>query len=127
MALESVRIGCDGDKVIIDIKGRPALRIPWQHAEQVGYAISMKAQQAKEHANAELLIADQAVLLGHGIPLALANDPKILQEAHKKAVDLMRPGHLNHGPPAMGIPSPEHVGSPKIVLHPPRKEESNAG
>jgi len=126
MAIEAIRIGAEGDKVIIAIKGRPALEIPWQHADQLWRAIRQKTIHAREHAQAAIIVADQATLLAAGVPVGLTGNPVLQREARKEAAHLLRPGFLNTKRTVEGIPSAAVVAQPTITVRPPRQGGSDA-
>lgn len=99
---------CDGKSFVLRMEAAVALR--------VAAAIREKALLADEFAQAERIAADSAILLRAGSNFALSNDPRIIEEAKKRAAwdtDLRRfmPG---------GVKSEEAFGTPAVVLHPPR-------
>jgi len=117
----SVRIRAEKDKVLLCVKGRPALEIPWEAADRLWRAIRQKTVEAREYARANVIVADQATLLAAGVPVGLTVNPILQHEARKEAAHLLRPGYLNTKRTVAGIPSAEHVGSPRIIAHPPRQ------
>ena len=124
---KAIRVRADKGYVYLLVQGRPALELPWEAAVQLAKAIRTKAMEARENVQHDIVIADQAMLMGLGSPLGLSRNPKLLREARKDAEHLLRPGHLRRKKPAGGITSPEAVGMPAIAVHPlQRKETGNA-
>lgn len=95
----------DGREVTIDV--------PWNEAEDLIKQMHTVQKAAEEHAHANRIIGDSALLLRKGIPLGFSNHPKILRESAKEAAhnrDLRRylPG---------GVKSKEQFGQPTIINH----------
>lgn len=89
------------------------LPLPW--------ALLEKASMAEEHARANEIILDSAILLRAGVPIGLSSNPKIQAEARKEAVwnrDLRR--YMRGG----GIASGEQFGAPTITQHPPARRNA---
>jgi hypothetical protein len=122
----NIRVRAEKGFVYLVVQGRPALEMPWQAAVQLAKALRTKAMEAREEVQHDIVIADQAMLMGMGAPLGLTKNPKLIVEARKKAEHLLRPGYLKRRKPAGGITSPEAVGLPAITTHPPRKEPGDA-
>jgi hypothetical protein len=123
----TIRVRADKGRVYLLVQGRPALEMPWEAAAQLAKALRTKAMEARENVQHDIVIADQAMLMGLGSPLALSGNRKLLHEARKSAEDLLRPGFLRRNKPAGGITSPAAVGTPAIANHSlQRKETGNA-
>lgn len=98
----------DGKCFVLQLEGKTAVDIARLLREQ--------GLLADEFAQAERIADDSAILLRAGSNFALSNDPRIIEEAKKRAAwdtDLRRfmPG---------GVKSEEAFGTPAVVLHPPR-------
>jgi hypothetical protein len=92
--------------------------LPWEAAQMIGRALLEKGLLAEQHAKANEIIQDQAIMFRSGAPFALSDDPKILEEAKKEAVwnrDLRR---SNLRLADAGIPSSEQVGVPTVTQGP---------
>lgn len=101
----------EGSRVLILLDGRLIESMPWQAAVQASTALLIKGRKAEEHAKANQIIGDSALLIRAGIPLGLSNNPVIVSEAVKEANhnrDLRRylPG---------GIQSTAVVGTPAVI------------
>lgn len=109
--LKSVSVRQYGDRVLVIEDGRLLWDLPWQAALALSRGLQQKGKLAEEHANANSIIMDQALLIRAGIPFGLTNRPDMLREAVKEADtnrDLRRylPG---------GIKSEAIVGTPTII------------
>lgn len=111
-ALAGAAVGMVFYKFLLD--GRPVY-IDFERglARQVGDALYRCSLLAEEHAKAEQIAFDTAVLYRAGAPLGLSDHPAIIEEARKVAAwnsDLRRfmPG---------GVKSEEAFGVPSIIKH----------
>ena len=114
--LEEVKVGIDGDKVVLATKNA-IIRIPWQVARTLARAIVIQAGKLDEVANVHRLIGDQAFLMRSGAPFGLTNNPDIQKAAAHEAQfdDKLRkqlPG---------GVKGKSLLGTPTIIKHPPRR------
>lgn len=121
--LKQVNIRQYGDRVIVIEDGRLLWDLPWQKAQDLARGIFKVSKLAEEHANANPIINDQALLIRAGIPFGLTNRRDMLREAVKVADtdrDLRRylPG---------GIKSEEIFGTPNIIQLPPPKPADQEG
>lgn len=102
----------DGDKVVFALDGR-GQSIPWEAAIKIGRALIAQGKAAEEHAKAEVIIHDQAILTRLGIPVGLSNNRAIQEEAAKEAA-------WNSGlrryiePKRASIGSKEVMGTPTV-------------
>lgn len=106
-----VRIRTEGPKVFIGVDDRLFLEIGHQEALQLATLVRQAGLKAQEHAEAERLIHEGAMLARFGFPLTLSNHPKILDQVRNEAAwntDLRRymPG---------GVKARELVGTPTVI------------
>lgn len=80
-----VSIRQDGTQVLLIVNGRTVLQMGWENALELSRAIYTQAKKAEELANAEQIIADNAILMRSGFPLDLTARPDMLSEAKKEA------------------------------------------
>lgn len=118
MSLQVLKIRQEGKRVAVVANGRLALDLPWEQALELARALKVKALAAQQWAQAEQLVADQALLLRAGAPVGLTDNPLIQREAWKAAEDLKLPG---------GITPRTIVGTPAIHHVPPTQETSDDG
>lgn len=116
MSTRHITVGMDGPRVLLTIDGKTE-SIPWEAADEIARALTVKARQAEEEQKALGIAADNAVLLRVGVPIGLSSRPDILHESAQIAQydrDLRRylPG---------GIKSREVFGTPTIRRHAPKK------
>jgi hypothetical protein len=109
MALKSVTIRDEGDKVTLIIDGT-GHTLPYQQAFELARAIYVKAQKAEEFAQANRIIADGALLTRLGVPVGLTNNPKLKDEIRKEAA---WNGELRRYLPG-GVKSKSVVGTPAV-------------
>ena len=103
-----VRVRAEGPKVFVAINDRAFMEIG--HQEALELATAIRHAGLKEHAEAERLIHEGAIMMRAGLPLTLSNHPKIIAEAAKEAAwnsDLRRyiPG---------GVKATDKVGVPTV-------------
>lgn len=79
-----VRVRQEGASVLLIIDER-ATEMPWDAAIELGRALIAKGHLAEEIAKHEQVIEDQAILTRAGIPIGLAVDERVVQEAAKEA------------------------------------------
>ncbi len=119
--MESIRVtGTDKGFVIVLRNGTPILEMPWAVAQEISRVILAVAKHVEnETANPLKTIDDQALLMRAGAPLGLTDDPRKLKEAFKEAQwnTTLRKAMPN----ATGIESCEKMGTPRIVMHDPKK------
>lgn len=101
-------------RVLLIADGRLVADLPWQAALEVGRSLRAKAREAEATARADAIAEDQALLLRAGVPLALSADPRVMDEAARRAAWSR---HLRRAIPG-GVPSREAVGGPRVVVHP---------
>jgi hypothetical protein len=116
VSTHTVTIGQDGPRVLLTLDGR-TVSIPWEHADEIARALTVKARAAEEEQQALGIVADQALLLRVGVPLGLSDRPDIQAEAAHAAQydrDLRRylPG---------GVRSQETFGTPAVIRHAPAR------
>lgn len=111
MSIESVSIRQEGDRVLLIQNGRLVLDLPWQAALDVGRGICAKARLSEEHAKADSVITDQAILIRAGFPLGLTRQPHMIREAIKTANNDRK---LRRYIPN-GIRSQAVVGNPTLI------------
>jgi hypothetical protein len=75
----------EGGTVQLVVDGQLILDVSWEQALKLGQALIFQARKAEEFTKADQVIKDQALLLRAGIPLGLATDPRMMQEAGKEA------------------------------------------
>jgi len=119
--MKSVRIGHDKTDVIWQIEGEKTQRMPWEAAIYFAKGVIAQARKIEEQVKAGQIIVDQAILFGHGFPIGIATDPRMRDEARKQAAN--DPKLRKEGLGMKGIESTEHVGSPRLIQHPPPNKE----
>jgi hypothetical protein len=113
--MRGVTVRCEGARVLIIEDGRMLLDVPWEAADALAKALHIQARRAEEEANAEQIVADQAILTRLGVPIGLSNRSDILHEAAKEAAwnsslrRYIRPAR------AKGIASQAIFGTPTII------------
>lgn len=96
----------EGNEVTILFNGKFLSRMPWDKALAFSTAVRIQALRAEEVDKAQLIVADQALLTRHGIPIGLSNNPKINAEAFRES---------QHLPGPAGICPTSVVGTPTIL------------
>lgn len=104
--------------MLLIVDGRAELEVPWDQAEVLGRALIAKAREAEEIAKADTIAFDHAILLRAGANLGLSNNPKIVEEAGKKAA---WDSNLRRYMPG-GVRSQENVGVPAVINKSPRRK-----
>lgn len=84
MSRSSANVRHDGDRVLLTIDGK-TWQLPWQAAVQLGRLMQSAGRQAEEFAQANRVIADEALLLRAGAPFSLSSNPKIREAAKTEA------------------------------------------
>lgn len=111
MAREELRIRCEertgGSRVLLIQDGVVKLDLPWQMVDDVCQAMKAKARLAEAADKRGPIIADQALLTAHSVPLGLSNDPRVRKEANKEAEDIRRKAGLPSIEPrsVVGVPA----------------------
>ena len=116
----TVNVSQEATNVVVVKDGRVVFDMPWDAALALAQAIRIKALTAEEHAKAEAIIADQAILTRVGVPMGLTRNPTMLREAAKEAAwnsSLRRYIPLKR---AGGIRSQAVFGTPTVI-----REEGN--
>lgn len=123
-----IRVKQDGPKVVFDILGVGSWVLTHEAAKKLAVRLAKCSAAARDHAEHEIVIADQAALIGMGAPFGVSSSAKIHREAVKKAEHDLRPGYLKRKPPANieSVASREIVPPPAIFVHPPRKATPDA-
>jgi hypothetical protein len=109
--LNSITIRQEGDKVLLLSGGVLIGELPWQSADELANALRAKARQAEEHAKAQSIIYDSAILMRSGAPFSFSVRPDILKEAAKQAA---WNSNLRRYMPG-GVKSSEVFGAPTII------------
>lgn len=115
MATTQIKLGVDGDRVILEFEGK-VLRLPWEAADEIAKALIVKARVVEEQIKALGIAKDDAILLRLGAPLGLSNNPDIRAEAEQLA---QQDPQLRRYLPG-GVRSKEHFGTPTLIRHAPR-------
>lgn len=108
--MPQIRIRQEGAEVTLIVDGKAAFAAPWNAALDIARELMASARLAEEHAKAEGIIFDNALLIRSGAPLGLSNNRNIVTESLKEAAHnytLRR--HLRGG-----IKSTSIVGAPDI-------------
>jgi hypothetical protein len=113
---DNIRIRQEGTSVQLLKDGKLLVEMPWDAALEVARVIQHVAHRAEELAKHTEVALDHAILLRAGVPIGLAVDPRVVEEAEQMAQydrDLRRymPG---------GVKSKERFGVPTVTQHPPR-------
>jgi hypothetical protein len=119
--MQSISIRQEGDRVLLLKNGVLIADMPYQTALELSRALHVKGKDAEAHAKAEQIIGDQALLIRSGAPFGLTRHPAMLHEAIKEAQSNRA---LRRYLPS-GIRSLAIVGSPTIIQHPPKGDESD--
>lgn len=92
--IPAIKMGCDKDRVTIQIIGADEAQMPHPYVRRITRGMRAMAGKAEAYAKAHRIIADQAALMRAGITLALSDDPDILKEARRIA---RNPGGITDG------------------------------
>ena len=111
----------DDERVLLIVNGRCVLNQPWDGALEIGRALIAQGRRAEEIAKAAGVILDHAILVRAGVPIGLAVDPRIREEAEKTAVS---DSSLRRYMPG-GVKSKSSVGAPSVKRHRPRNNQSS--
>lgn len=114
----TMRIGHDKDRIIWQIGNDKRQSLPWEAAIYFSKAIMAQAKNIEEIIKHEQVVSDQSFLLSQGANLALSSNRDIAREAHKQS-------RYEKYKKVEGIPSVEEFGVPRLIQHPPKKEENN--
>lgn len=114
---QEFKIRQEGARVVLIYNGQRIVSMPWDAALQLAQAITAQARKAEETTKADQIALDQAILLRKGIPIGLTDNKDIqemaaVEAAYNKRIRLALPG---------GVKSQEHVGTPAIIRHKPKK------
>jgi len=105
-----IRIRTEGADVILIAEGKAVITAPWNAALDIAHELVAAARRAEEHAKAENIIFDNALLIRSGAPFGLSSHKDIVAESIKEA------GHnttiRRHMPG--GIKSTSIVGAPEV-------------
>lgn len=85
MSQKSLRIKQEKDHVLLIVNGVCIADMPWQAAQDVASALAGAGKLAEEHACADKIISDQALLTRSGANFGLSQNPLILSEAKNMA------------------------------------------
>ena len=108
--MPQIRIRQEGAEVTLIVDGKAAFAAPWNVALDIAHEMIAKARLAEEHAKANQIIFDNAMLFRSGAPFGLSNNKNIVTESLKEAAHnytLRR--HM-----AGGIKSTAIVGTPEV-------------
>lgn len=83
--IRNVRVRVEGGMVQIIEKGTLILDLPWQAARELSKAIRSQAARAEQNTKIENIVADQALLIRKGFPIALTNKPEVFKAAGNEA------------------------------------------
>ncbi len=119
--LSAITIRQEGERVLLVVNGRLAADMPWDAALEVAKFLHQKAKLAEEHAKANQIIYDSAILLRVGFPIGLSNNRAIQKEAGKEAAWNQKLRRYLPG----GVKSQEAVGTPTIIRHKLKKDKDN--
>lgn len=119
----SVNVRQEGDRVLVIENGRTILDLPYQGAKALARALLSQAARAEEHAQAESIIADQAILTRAGAPFGLTSNPALLKAATVEAAWNTKLRRYIPPSRAGGIASQSVVGTPAIIQHPPTRSQ----
>lgn len=84
--MEQLRILQDEERVLVIKNGVLLFELPADKALELAQAIASVAKKAEEHLDRDSLIRDAAILARAGVPVGLALDPRIQEEARKAAL-----------------------------------------
>lgn len=98
----------DGKCFVLQLEGKVAV--------EIGKTLHREGLLADEFAHADRVAEDSAILLRAGSNFALSNDPRIINEAKKRASWSSRLRRYLPG----GVKSQEAFGTPSIVRHQPK-------
>jgi len=114
---DHITIRREGTRVLLLKNGVLIADMPYDAALQISRAMQVKAKDAEELVKANAIIADSALLLRTGFPIGLSNNPDIIRESIKEAVNNRI---LRRALPG-GVKSQAVVGRPSIIQHAPRR------
>lgn len=112
---DSVTIHREGTRVYLLQGGKVLLDMPWEGALEVGRALVQLGKQGEQISKMEQVIADQAVLMRAGAPIALTGNHAAQQEALKEA--MWNPSLRKYMPDGVGkIETAEAFGLPTVTV-----------
>jgi len=116
-AIKTATVRRDGERVLVIKDGVTLLDLPWDAARDLGKAMRLQSARAEQTAKVVQVIADQALLIRKGFPIALTPDPAVFKAAGNEAAhdrDLRRfvPG---------GVPSGVKFGMARLRGRPARR------
>lgn len=114
--IRNVTVRADGGMVQLVEGGVLMLELPWEAAKTLAKAIRAQAARAEQSAKIEKVIADQAVLIRKGFPIALTNRPDVFKEAGNEAA---HDRTLRRAIPG-GVPSGVQFGCATLRGKPPK-------
>lgn len=115
LALQAALV--DGEGLCVLNLGADFIQMETSVARQIARMLTEAVRRVEELEQAERIAMDSAILLRAGSNFALSNNPKIIGEATKLAA---WDGDLRRYMPG-GVQSQEAMGTPSIIVHPPRK------
>lgn len=95
---------------MLELDGRYLCDMPWQVADRLIRALRVVTRRAEEHADAQRIITQDAVLIRSGASFSLTDNRDLRAAAYRAAQwdrDLRRM-------PMRGVPSPREVGTPSL-------------
>lgn len=110
----------DGPHVLFNFDSRFFVQLEASAAREFWEQLHGQIKLAEEHEQAERIIRDSAILMRAGAPIALSNNPKIVDAAKQAAAwdsDLRRYMPMN------GITSQESFGTPRIIQTAPKVKQ----
>lgn len=112
-----VNVTREGTRVALIVNGREVLAGEYDQFLELARALYTQAKLAEEHAKAEAIIYDQAILTRLGVPFGLSSNPDILREAAKEAAWNTSLRRYIEPQRAGGIASQAVFGTPTIKKH----------
>lgn len=111
---DSVTIHRESTRVYLKRGNEVLLDMPWEAALEVGRALIQLGRQAEQVCKIDQVIADQAILMRAGAPIALTGNQAAQQEALKEA--MWNPQLRKYMPDRVGnIATAETFGLPVIT------------
>jgi hypothetical protein len=81
----NVKVRLEGEAVQLVENGTLLLELPWEAARKLAKAIRAQSARAEQNNKIDRVIADQALMIRKGFPIAIDPRPEVFKEAGKEA------------------------------------------
>ena len=120
---KDITVKREGGRIMVVQNGTLLMSMPWRQAKNLSKALRIQAARAEEREKVNQVIADQALLIRKGFPLAITQNPAIFKEAGNEAAHNRELRRYCPG----GIPSGVAFGYPTLKQFPPESKDETGG